>query len=319
MPEEFELINRYFTTTKQRSDVIFGIGDDCALVQVPANQQLAITTDTLVAGVHFPHQTAAEHIGHKAAAVNLSDLAAMGATPAWATLALTLPEADTQWLEDFSRGFFSLLNQYNVQLIGGDTSRGPLTITIAAYGFVSPGQALLRSGAKVGDKIYVTGDLGDAALALHFNSSTKAIAQLQQKLDCPQPRIAMGIALRDIASAAIDISDGLAADLGHILNASKVGAHINVVDLPQSSALQTLIKAGKISKEQAYQAALTGGDDYELCFTVPLAKEAALQQQLSVLNCVCHCIGVIEDQPGLRIYDAVGAALSLAKSGFQHF
>ncbi|CAN5263967.1 thiamine-phosphate kinase [soil metagenome] len=333
MLTEFDLIARYFTKTPQRQDVSLSIGDDCALVQMPANHHLAITTDSLVEAVHFPQNTLPEHLGHKAMAVNLSDLAAMGATPAWVTLALTLPAADSNWLKKFARGFFQLLNRYEMQLIGGDTCQGPLSITVSAYGFIPNGQALLRSGAKPGDKIYVTGTLGDAALALQSlqgklqspHSSLRAQrsnpegAYLQQRLNCPEPRIAAGLGLRRIASAAIDISDGLLADLTHILTASKVGASLNLADLPQSKTVQALIKAGEITQDQFYQSALTGGDDYELCFTIPAAQESVLKQNMQAFGCDCSCIGVIEAESGLRIYDSQGCFVAVTQQGFRHF
>jgi len=238
--DEFELIARYFTPQKiSRADVIVDIGDDCAILDIPTTSHLAITTDTLVNGVHFPMETAAFDVGYKSLAVNLSDLAAMGATPAWASLALTLPGYDETWLAEFSRGFFDLATRHGVQLMGGDMTRGPLSITVTALGFVPKNQAIQRQGAKPGDLIYVTDTLGDAGLALSFLKNKTAMAAAHQhtiltRLNRPEPRIDIGIQLRPIASSAIDISDGLAADLGHILKKNRVGAHIYVDQLPLS-------------------------------------------------------------------------------------
>ena len=265
---EFTLIQRYFETqTQVRGDVILGIGDDCALLKVPSDASLAVSLDMLVAGVHFFADADPEGIGHKALAVNLSDLAAMGASPAWITLALSLPKADAAWLEGFCRGLFALATRFQVQLIGGDTSRGPLTISIQAHGFVPQGKALRRSGARPGDRVYVTGTLGDAALALASTRGQVTIpgayqAYLQARLERPTPRILQGLGLRGLASAAIDISDGLAQDLGHILERSGVGARLNVDRVPRSGALNDCLDAAA-----ALPLALTGGDDYELCFT----------------------------------------------------
>jgi thiamine-monophosphate kinase len=244
---EFNLIERYFTrpAAAPDPDVILGIGDDAALVRVPTGMELAVATDTLVEGVHFPPQTAPETIGHKALAVNLSDMAAMGAEPRWATLALTLPQADEDWLTAFSSGFLALAAAEGVQLIGGDTTRGPLSITVQILGLLPSGSALRRSGACAGDLVYVTGTLGDAGLALrmlqHAHGSAAVAAPLAQRLNQPQPRTQEGLALRGIASAAIDISDGLCADLGHILAASGVGAHINLAALPLSADVAAYI------------------------------------------------------------------------------
>lgn len=301
---EFSIIKRFFASTHLRSDVNLGIGDDAALVTPPPGHSLAITTDTLVAGVHFAAETPPHAIGYKSLAVNLSDLAAMGATPAWITLALTLPEPNVAWLEAFSAGLFQLAEKYQVSLIGGDTTRGPLAITIQAIGFTPIGYAITRGKAVPGDAIFVTGCLGDAGLGL----STPAH---RDKLYYPEPRIDWGIALRDIATAAIDISDGLAADLTHILNSSHVGANINTSFIPLSSTLQTL------PRDKAIDLALTSGDDYELCFTVPAAKKALLDEynKLSPIT----CIGEITATPGLIIVDEDGNEWHGKSSGYQHF
>jgi len=310
---EFDLIARYFKSPAlSREDVLVGIGDDAAIVKILPNQQLAITTDTLVSDVHFFHETPAADIAYKSLAVNLSDLAAMGATPAWFTLALTLPQVDHHWLHAFSKELFLLANSVNIALIGGDTTKGPLSITIQVMGFIPLQKGLLRSSAKPGDKIYVTGTLGDAGLALqeykmgHLKQSPHADF-LWQRLMRPTPRLAIGKALRDIASSCIDISDGLAADLNHILEASGVGAKLDIAKLPLSPALQA------IDHKQASLLALTAGDDYELCFTVPPHKEQLLTERLGHYQ----SIGIITQQPGLC--DNEGNALHLAKKGWQHF
>ena len=324
MTSEFDLIKHYFAERSERSernDVLLGIGDDCALLRVPAGKALAVSLDMLVAGRHFPADTPAIDIGHKALAVNLSDLAAQGAEPAWVTLGLALPEIDATWLEQFCQGFFILAERFKVRLVGGDTTRGSLTVAIQIHGFVSTEKALCRSGAKPGDVIMVTGTLGDAGLALAMLLEKKAVnttdqAYLRTRLQRPMPRITQGLALAGIASAAIDISDGLAQDLGHILNASGVGARLWVEQLPLSSALQN-----NVTLEEAITLALSAGDDYELCFTVP-AQQAAYVQQLALeqqWDCACHPIGVIEAEPGLRLINSDGSSFKLNNKGYDHF
>lgn len=314
--DEFSLIEKYFKNQKMsRPDVLLGIGDDAALVNIPSNCQLVLSMDTLIEGIHFPSLTSPFDIGYKALAVNLSDLAAMGAEPAWLMLALTLPEVNTQWLDEFTNGLYQLANQFNVQLIGGDTTRGPLAVTIQVHGFVPPHQALCRHGAKVGDKIYVSGTLGDAGLGLQIalNNSNLPIQDklfVLQRLNKPTPRIRLGILLREIATSAIDISDGLLADLNHILKSSHVGAHITAKNIPLSHVLQNLPLA------EAQQLSLTAGDDYELCFTIPPENEKELMLRLYDLEINCCCIGKIEKEPGLRISGFSGDLPSL---GFQHF
>ena len=318
---EFSLIDRYFAAhSLRRPDVALGIGDDCAVLIPPPNQQLVVTMDTLVAGVHFFVDADPEGLGHKALAVNLSDLAAMGATPAWATLALTLPKADEDWLGRFCRGLFALADRYGVQLVGGDTTHGPvITVTIQAHGFVPPGLALRRDGARPGDEIYVTGAPGDAGLALAaaYGKATVAPeyrAYIQQRLDRPEPRLAEGMALRGVASAAIDVSDGLAQDLGHILERSGVGARLEVERLPLSPAL--IISLGR---DAAIVTALTGGDDYELCFTAPPGRAAQLETVAASWECRCARIGVITAEPGLQLVRADGSAFHLERLGYDHF
>ncbi|MCF6338173.1 MAG: thiamine-phosphate kinase [Gammaproteobacteria bacterium] len=313
---EFDLIRHFFTEQSiRRTDVPLGIGDDAALLSPPADSLLAVSVDTLIAGIHFPLDTIARAVGYKALAVNLSDLAAMGAEPAWATLALTLPRADTSWLSDFAQGFFELASTHNVQLVGGDTTRGPLSITVQVTGFVSQEQALLRNGAQPGDGIFLTGTVGDAGLGLRLyqqpsDTHCDATMHLIHRLEFPTPRIAVGLALRGRASSAIDISDGLAADLGHVLTASGVGADIHVDQLPLSSAYRLL------APENNWQTAVSAGDDYELCFTLPAGLETEV---LARLDCPCTRIGEITASPGLRWRDANDQQLALDNAGFDHF
>ncbi|MHB1948974.1 MAG: thiamine-phosphate kinase [Gammaproteobacteria bacterium] len=309
---EFDIIAKYFSTqAMQRDDVVLDIGDDCAMVEVAALQQLVITTDTLVAGVHFPINTSAYDIGYKSLAVNLSDLAAMGATPAWFTLALTMPDANEKWLEKFSQGLFAIADRYQIQLIGGDLTRGPLTITITAHGLVPKNQALKRSGAQVGDLIYVTHTLGDAALGLLSLQNKITIASeykdfIYNKLNRPEPRIETGLHLRNIANAAIDISDGLIADLTHILEMSHVGATVYIDDLPISAAVR------QSTSDHLFDLALSGGDDYELCFTLPKDKTPLLKND-------CTCIGVITEKSGLDLRFKDGTSYNRSNKGYQHF
>lgn len=317
---EFNIIEQYFAAQPGvRSDVVLGIGDDCALLQVPAGETLAVTLDTLVADVHFPAAADPEAIGHKALAVNLSDLAAMGAIPAWITLALSLPGVEATWLAGFCRGFFALAKQYQVQLVGGDVTRGPLTITVQAHGFVPADAALRRDGAQPGDVICVTGTLGDAALGLAIAQGQTSPAEpyssyLRQRLERPIPRIIQGLTLRGIASASIDISDGLAQDLGHILRRSDVGATLQVEHLPHSPALRACL-----DEDQAIVLMLSGGDDYELCFTVSPANLEQVRSLAAGWNCGYSEIGTIQAQPGLRYRRADGSIFSLLKGGYDHF
>ena len=318
---EFALIDRYFAAPRrQRPDVVLGIGDDCALLIPPVGQQVAATMDTLVAGVHFFANADPTGLGHKALAVNLSDLAAMGATPAWAMLALTLPHADEDWLERFCQGLFALADRYDMQLVGGDTTHGPATlITLQVQGFTPPGLALRRTGAQPDDGIYVTGTPGDAGLALAAAFGKVEVAPeyrgyLQQRLERPEPRIAQGLALRGIASAAIDISDGLAQDLGHILQRSGVGAQLEVDRLPLSRAL-----AASLDRDTALRMALASGDDYELCFTAPPDRAALLTAVAADWDCRCTGIGIITEEPGLQLCRADGSAFPLERAGYDHF
>ncbi|MEX5410089.1 thiamine-phosphate kinase [Atlantibacter hermannii] len=318
---EFSLIARYFDRVRSsRRDVETGIGDDCALLTVPEKQTLAISTDTLVSGIHFLPDIDPRDLGYKALAVNLSDLAAMGADPAWLTLALTLPDVDEAWLEAFSDSLFELLNYYDMQLIGGDTTRGPLSMTLGIHGFVPNGRALKRSGAKPGDWIYVTGTPGDSAAGLAIlqqrltvKNTTQANYLLQRHLR-PTPRILQGQALRDIASSAIDLSDGLISDLAHILKASDCGAKVALDALPFSDALRE-----NVSPEQAERFALTGGEDYELCFTVPELNRGVIDVALGRLGVPFTCIGQITaDVEGLH-FTRDGEPVEITGNGHDHF
>lgn len=297
----------------QLPEIALGIGDDAALCTVPAGMQLVTSVDTLVSGVHFPSNTSAFDIGYKALAVNLSDLAAMGATPKWFTLALTSPPNMERWLAEFTQGLLALATQHQVSLIGGDTTAGHLTITIQICGFIPTGQALLRSGARVGDEIYVTGTLGDAGLGLRCVQNGLALSQdalefVINRLNRPTPRLVESAVLRNLATSAIDISDGLVADLGHILTASGVGAEIQLEHLPLSPALH--------GYADAIDLALCAGDDYELCFTVPAEKSQQLSQQLPA-DCYTK-IGIITETPGLRCF-LEGSEVAVSKTGYQHW
>ncbi|MCG8486261.1 MAG: thiamine-phosphate kinase [Chromatiales bacterium] len=316
---EFALINQYFKQlTTPRQDVVLGIGDDAALLQVPEESLLVVSVDTMVSGVHFFEDVAADALGHKALAVNLSDMAAMGAEPSWATLALTLPEVDEQWIADFCRGFAGLANRYNVSLIGGDTTRGPLSVTVQIHGVVPKHQAMRRAGARVGDDIYVTGTLGDAALGLRVLESAQALTADQQtlvnRLERPQPRVEAGLALRQLAHSAIDLSDGLLADLGHILTQSGVGASLQLEQLPLSAELISVM-----GDDMDWSRVVSAGDDYELCLTLPAAcreEVAAVARQLSL---PITRIGSIEAEPGLRCFDKPGKPWHSPQLGFDHF
>jgi len=318
---EFELIARYFNrVTSSRRDVEKGIGDDCALLNVPEKQTLAISTDTLVAGVHFLRDIHPADLGYKALAVNLSDLAAMGADPAWLTLAITLPEVNESWLAAFSDSLFELLDYYDMQLIGGDTTRGPLSLTLGIHGLVPTGRALKRSGAKPGDWIFVTGTLGDSAAGLSLlqhrhRLNDPAVHEVLIKRHLrPMPRVLQGQALRNLATSAIDISDGLIADLGHILTASRVGARLNLEALPLSAALRD-----HFEPDQVLTWALSGGEDYELCFTVPEVNRGALDVALGHLGVPYTCIGQIAPEAdGLTLLEN-GKPRRFNHKGFDHF
>ena len=321
---EFELIDRYFKRPARRAAL--GVGDDCALLAPAPGMQLAVSSDMLIEGRHFLSTVDPFKLGHKALAVNLSDLAACGAKPLAFTLALALPQADEAWLEGFSRGLFALADAHDCELIGGDTTRGPLAICITVFGEVPPGQALLRSGAHAGDDLYVSGTLGDARLALEVFRGTRSLPQpafdgARIRMETPTPRVALGLALRGVATAAADISDGLVGDLGHILKASRVGACIDTeiaINLIANKDHLTM-ENGQFDAEMALDCVLAGGDDYELVFTAPVAarnqvKAAAVQAQTPVTR-----IGCIEAAPGLRLVDGAGQPVSGRFASFDHF
>jgi thiamine-monophosphate kinase len=320
MISEFQLIDRFFTRQRvRRDDVLLGVGDDAALLRVPEGQALAVSVDTLVEGVHFLSDMPPRDLGYRALAVNLSDLAAMGAQPAWATLALTLPCAEVDWLGEFSAGFFELAHEFDVQLVGGNTARGPLSVTVQVHGFVPPAHALTRRGARAGDLVFVTGTLGDAALGLRIErgelqAADDDAATLRGRFRHPTPRVAAGVALRGLASACIDVSDGLLADLGHILDASGVGARVWVDDLPLSTAY---VHARGDATD--WNAALNGGDDYELCFTANPAHRERIERAVAASGCAAACIGAIESTPGLRCEYRDGRPYRIEQRGYQHF
>ncbi|MFP2770357.1 thiamine-phosphate kinase [Oceanisphaera sp. KMM 10153] len=316
---EFDIIKHYFTVASHRKDVLMGPGDDCALLQLPASSVLAVSTDTLVSGVHFFADMDPMALGHKALAVNLSDLAAMGADPCWVSLALTLPEVDESWIKGFCAGFFELAEYYNVALVGGDMTRGPLSITVTVHGTLPEGKGLRRNGARVGDGIYVTGTLGDAALGLQQVLGKVTVPEphrdfVRTKFEHPHPRILAGQALRDIASSALDLSDGLAGDLAHVARASGMRAQLELEQLPLSAAM-----LATVSRERAWELALTGGDDYELCFTVPELHRGLLETALA------HC-GVKFTRVGRMLAGEAGVELTsegrpyqLASKSWDHF
>ncbi|MBL0952735.1 MAG: thiamine-phosphate kinase [Pseudomonas sp.] len=315
---EFELIRHYFAAARcaQGGDgVVLGIGDDCALLALPAGEQLAVSTDTLVAGVHFPEPCDAFLLGQRALAVSASDLAAMGATPQAFTLALTLPNADEVWLAEFARGLQLMAQNCSLALVGGDTTRGPLSLTLTVFGRVPAGDALLRSGAQVGDLLCVGGELGDAAgalpLVLGQRDAQDGIREaLLARYWSPQPQLALGQALRGLATSALDISDGLLADGGHIAKASQVALQIELEQVPLSAPL--LAFAGE---EQARLCALGGGDDYRLAFTLPPARLAQLQADWPEVR----VIGRVQAGAGVQLLDAAGQPIDPPTGGYQHF
>ena len=321
---EFDLIARYFTRPAKQAAV--GVGDDCALVNPSPGMQLAISSDMLVEGRHFFSDVSPYSLGHKALAVNLSDLAACGATPVAFTLALALPSIDETWLQEFSRGLWALADSHGCELIGGDTTQGPLNICITVFGEVPRGLALLRSGAQVGDDIYVSGTLGDARLALDalqgkIELPPEVLAQARLRLEQPTPRVALGKALRGVATSAIDISDGLAGDLGHILKASGVGAQVDVEVTMNLIAARAYIHWSKaiFDTQKQLQMAFSGGDDYELAFTAPPAARQTVQAAAASSQTPVTRIGVIESEPGLRLVDAQGQLIPARFASFDHF
>lgn len=312
---EFDLIDRIRArASTTRADVVLGIGDDAALLQVPPGRQLVVAMDTLNAGVHFPDDTAPADIGWKALAVNLSDLAAMGATPAWCTLSLSLPDAGTAFVDGFLDGFLALAAIHQVALVGGDTTRGPLSICVTAHGLVETGTALRRDAACVGDDIWVSGTLGDAAAALaHWRQAMVGDVFLRLRLDRPTPRVALGQALRGIAHACIDVSDGLLADLGHVCMASGVGAQVDVDALPASRAL---VEAFDAEARRSLQA--TGGDDYELCFTAPAHARDAINAAALASAADVTRIGMVTASLGVEAQTGDGT-WSASSQGWVHF
>lgn len=315
-PSEFDIIARYFANRDARSDVPLGIGDDAAVLNVRADRKLVLAMDTLVEGVHFLPGTRAQDIGHRALAVNLSDLAAMGAEPSWMSLSLSLPHADEAWLDHFARGLFTLADAHGVALIGGDTVRGPLVITIQVGGWVEPERFLSRSGAHAQDALYVSGVLGEAAAGLAVMrtqaSDDDAVEHLKARFLRPEPRLELGRALRTIASAAMDVSDGLLADLEKLCAASGCGARLDVEALPQSPAMQACF-----DEQTCLRYALTGGDDYELLFTVAPANEAALRAS-ALAGVKVTRIGAMTAEQGVRCLRN-GEQLVLERGGYDHF
>jgi thiamine-monophosphate kinase len=314
---EFELIERFFKRPARRSAL--GVGDDCALLTPAAGMQLAVSSDMLLEGRHFLSTVDPFKLGHKALAVNLSDLAACGAKPLAFTLALALPHIDETWVEGFSRGLFALADEHGCELVGGDTTRGPLNICITVFGEVPQGQALLRSGARAGDDIYVSGTLGDARLALEafrgtLSLSATALEAARARMEQPTPRIALGQALRGVASSAIDISDGLLGDLGHILRQSGVGA---AIDTAAASGLMQA--AAALDDERKLEYVLAGGDDYELAFTAAASQREAVRAVAQQARTPVTRIGRIEAQPGLRLLDAQGQPIARRYGSFDHF
>jgi thiamine-monophosphate kinase len=312
---EFALIERIRRRAATRADVVLGIGDDAALLQVPAGHWLAVATDTLNAGVHFPADSHAADIGWKSLAVNLSDLAAMAAAPAWATLSLSMPRADEAWVEGFLDGFLALGDAHGMALVGGDTTQGPLSICVTVHGLVAEGRALRRDGAGRGDDVWVSGTLGDAAAGLaQWRGGGAADPVLRARLDRPTPRVALGAALAGIATAAIDVSDGLLADLGHVCRASGVGAEVQLESLPASPSLRAHFDPAARAGLQA-----GGGDDYELCFTAPAGARDALAALARDQSLPLTRIGRIVDGRGVRALRGDGSEWQPPHRGYAHF
>ena len=320
---EFELIKRHFTRPGRAvpfdgSGVVLGVGDDCALLRVQPGMQLAVSCDMLVEGRHFLSTVAPERLGHKALAVNLSDLAACGAEPLACTLALALPRSDESFVAALAQGFFALADAHGIELVGGDTTAGPLNLCITVFGRVPAGQALLRSGAQVGDELWVSGTLGDARLALEvfrgrLSLPADAFERVRRAMELPQPRVALGLALRGVASSAIDLSDGLVGDLNHVLQRSGVAARVDVDALPRSADLAVLPLALQ------HECLLAGGDDYELLFTAAPSRDAEVRAAARHAGVAVTRCGVITAGSGLRVVDAAGRELELTMRGFDHF
>ena len=337
---EFDLIDRIRARVASRPDVVLGIGDDAAILQMPADRQLVVATDTLNAGVHFPLDTAPADIGWKALAVNLSDLAAMAAEPAWCTLSLSLPDSDADWLDGFLDGFLDLAARHRVALVGGDTTRGPLSIGVTVHGLVEPGRALRRDGARIGDDVWVTGTLGDAAGALALlqrasepvlasaceagpilpadavvdTGTAKALPDLRSRLDRPTPRVAIGLALAGVARSGIDISDGLLADLGHVCTGSRIAAEIDIDRLPCSPAL-----AARFGDDRRRELQSAGGDDYELCFTADPSMRGRIEAIAAETATPITRIGRMVEGEGVRAVGRDGVLWQPRQSGYVHF
>ena len=317
MASEFDLIRKHFTRPTRHTPL--GIGDDAALIAPTNGMALAVAADMLVAGTHFFPDAEPYHVGWKSLAVNLSDMAAMGALPKWATLTIALPQADEAWVEQFAAGFFMCADKFQVDLIGGDTTRGPLAISVQIMGEVRPGQTLLRSGAKAGDEIWVSGKLGDAALALavlqdRYDLSEEELDACLPALHRPQPRVELGLLLNVMVHSAIDISDGLLADLGHILQASGVGAEIQLQHVPCSQ-----IARQRMTDPQVQQMVLAGGDDYELCFTAPARHHAEIAKIATLIGIPLTRIGTITQQAGLIVRGLDNQTMNIKTLGFDHF
>ncbi len=319
---EFELIERCFARTPHNADVRVGIGDDAAIISPTPGLEYAVSVDMLVEGRHFAPGADPQLLGHKALAVNLSDMAAMGALPRFALIAGALPDANADWVMAFMRGFDALAAQYDVELIGGDTTRGPRNLCVTVIGELPAGTALTRAGAMAGDTVYVSGTLGDAALALGVESGRARVDDiarepLLQRLHAPQPRVALGVALRGIASSALDVSDGLTGDLGHVLAASRVGASIDLGAIPCSEVLRAKLAGDE--RQLALACLLAGGDDYELCFTAPPAMRERVAALARALRLPLTPIGEVRLQPGLEIRDEQGHRLPSPPRAFDHF
>lgn len=315
---EFSVIDQYFKRQAlSREDVVYGIGDDAACVRVPAGMDLFISTDTLVSDVHFSSDWDPFDIAYKAVMVNVSDITAMAANPAWLSLALSMPTSDESWLKRFSKGLHKALGVFGISLIGGDTTQGPLTITISIHGLAPVGQGVRRKGAKASDIIWVSGDLGGAALALSSlkpnNIAKKDMSILLEKLKHPTPKVNLVPILQTYATSAIDISDGLAQDLNHICIASQVAARLSLQSIPLHPLLT------KYQADKAIELALHGGDDYELCFTTPAESLDAFRQACAKSNVTCHPIGIMEDGRGLLGVDKDDKTIKIAPKGYQHF
>jgi thiamine-monophosphate kinase len=319
MPDtpEFDVIARYFT--RPAKNAVLGVGDDCALVQLSRGMELAVSVDTMVSGTHFFPDVDPETLGHKALAVNLSDMAAMGAMPYWAMLALTLPKVDHDWLAAFAKGFFDLADEFEVSLVGGDTTRGPLTLTVTIMGEVPVGAALRRSGAKAGNDIWVSGRIGDAALAVAHRHGKLQLddedyRQAVMRLYEPTPRVTLGQALRGLATSAIDVSDGLLADLSHICKLSGVGATVELAAIPLSP-----IGAKHVASEAGLRAVVAGGDDYEICFTAHPNSRESLQDLARMLDVPLARIGQVRRGKGVSLVGSEGKPVKIDVRGYDHF